>query len=120
MRKQSMKILAVTLAAAMLPAFASIPPRNPATEAEANATRAQQLANRFFREHGGKYRLQDGAVLHIVKEGNRLYAQIDNGSRFEVNAVARDLLVSTDKKVSLRFSDTDTGQVTMTKPAGLL
>lgn len=73
-------------------------------QVEAPAIRSAQLNNRVFKEFGGTYRLDDFTTVKIVKEGSKLVAVNDDGSRVEVHAIADNKLVSASGRTELRFT----------------
>jgi hypothetical protein len=99
-------IVAAALSASALSAIAS-------TEMQVENTniRAYHLGNKAIRDHGGQYRMEDGTVLRVFKEGSRFYAELDDQSRVELRAVSDSKFVTASGKTEVRFVGEAEGKV---------
>jgi hypothetical protein len=116
------KKLALVLSAASFASFAAFASSAHAgtptqVGVEATAIRSAQFTQQVYREYAGRYRMQDGSMLRIVKEGSTVYAEADDNSRVAVKAIAHNRLVSLSGQTEIRFANVDSGKVTVLKTA---
>ena len=89
-------------------------------QVEATPLNAYQMAKQLYRDHGGTYRMEDGSVLKIVRDANKFYAMLDDGSRVVLRVATPNKFVSESGLTALRFSHEDGGRVVLNRPAGTL
>lgn len=112
--KKSFAVLAMTGTVALSLASPLVM-ANTEVGVEATSIRSQQLASQVFRDYGGRYRMQDGSLLRIVKQGGRVFAEADDESRVEVKATSNNRLVSLSGRTFITFGDADSGNVVVSK-----
>ncbi len=108
------KVFAVTIAAALSVAALTA---NASTGVEVETTniRSYQFGNKAIRDHGGMYRMQDGTMLRVFREGSKFFAELDDASRVELRAINDSKFVTASGKTELRFVSEGAGKVVLTR-----
>jgi hypothetical protein len=111
--KKFITLAAITAAAISASAVTAIASTD--MQVESTNIRAYQLGNKAIREHGGQYRMDDGTLLRVFKEGSNFYAELDDQSRVALRAVNDRTFVTASGKTELRFVSDGAGKVVIAR-----
>ncbi len=110
-----MKKVFALAAVAAFSAAAAVASASTGVEVETTNIRSYHAGNKAIRDHGGMYRMQDGTMLRVFREGNKFFAELDDASRVELRAVNDSKFVTASGKTELRFVSEGAGKVVLTR-----